>query len=260
MPSNRQIRIEERVRRQWQDGGKWIAVAVVLSLVALAVVKYLDSQKEKAELEAFTALYPVEKTYFQRKSSFELGEVLKTQKAEDLGLPEDLAQESKVRSGELEADYGDVLTDLNSFLRTYPKSQAAAMAGVMLIDIYQQYQAWELAQPALDQLKARGDSLLEGLLQISAGTARAEAGQCDQALGHWQGVLKNKKLEFLHAEASLRSGLCQEQIGQLDEAAASYRAASDKAAPGSSVASSASQFLRALELAPPSPATREEPL
>ncbi len=260
MASRRQSQIEDKVRRKWQDNGKWIAVAVVLGLIALGAVNYFEAQKRKAEMEAFTALFPVEKTYFKRKGAFDLGEVLKTQEAGELGIPEEMVEESRVKSGDLEADYGDVLTDLKSFLSMHPKSQAAALAGIMVLDIFQQYQAWEDALPILEQLKTRGDSLLDGLLEVSAGTVQAEAGNCNLALTHWGQVLANKSLSYLHAETSLRSGLCQEQMGRLDEAAASYRAASDKAAPGSTVASSASQFLRALEIAPATEAASEGPL
>lgn len=262
MTSRRQLRMEEKLQESWHQGGKWVLILLGLGIVFFGVHTFTESRQKQKEMEAFSQLYEIEEIYYKKKSGFELDEVLKTQSAEELGIPEEVAEGRMEKSGSLEEDFGDVLTRLKNFVGEYNNTHAAALAGILVVDLYSQYEAWTEALPLLEEITQgqRSDNLLQGLLELGAGTAMAEAGSCDQALEQWKNILDSKKLEFLHAEAALRSGLCHENLGQFEDATFKYRLAADKAPAGSSLASSASQFLRALEIAPPEPPAGKRPL
>lgn len=261
MATHRQVDIESKVVQTWNSGGKWAALVLAVALLGWGAYSFLKSQELKQEADAYSALYTIEKTYLERKSNFELGEMLKTQKADDLGIPPEIAEKGKVKSGDIEKDFGDVILDLKSFAQSRKGTQAAALAGLWLMDIYASYNQWDQAGEALADLSAqtKSDSLIAGLLEMSTATALAEAGKCEEAVKHWDKILGNKAMAYLHGESALRAGLCLEKTGDFEGAAAKYRLASEKSVTGSNVASSADQFLRALEIMGPA-ANKEKTL
>ena len=151
-------------------------------------------------------------------------------------------------SGDLEKDYGAVISDLETVARKRAGTTAAAEASILLADTYLNYKkperAVEFAQLASEKLGSR--NTLSALARVLWGTALADQGDCQKAVGIWQDVLDRKELAYLHGDVSLRAGLCFEKLNQNDKASEMYRKASLEGGKGST-SQTAKTYLRALE-------------
>jgi Tfp pilus assembly protein PilF len=95
---------------------------------------------------------------------------------------------------------------------------------------------------------SKNDSLVGTLAKIQLGSTFAIKGDCGEATKVWGDVLANKTMSAMHAEVSLKSGLCFEKVGEVAKATDMYQRAVTTAGPESATASTARGLLRALEL------------
>lgn len=223
-----------------------VAVFIVGALGALGylVMHYLGRHQEKT---AQAAYYGVQAQFEKKRESFERAKMkaLMPQFA-----PKDEAgKETTPASGDLQKDYGTLVTDLekiaNDHRGTAGGSQAAILAAETYLDYKQPEKAVELAQIPAKQLSS--DHLLNQLAKMLWGNALAAKGDCQAAVGVWQQVLDTSSAKYLHGDASLRSGLCFEQLGQNERAIEMYRKVTTDHA-DSAAGGTAKGLLRALEL------------
>ncbi len=231
----------------WAEQNSKIVVALlviaVLGAAGYAGLQWVGRRQERSAQEAY---YGAESKYTKLKEGFDRAKfkafMPPTQK-DDPSAPKEVAA-----SGDLTKDYGPAMNDLEQVAKNFAGTAAGAQAGLLVADTYISYKqpekAIEVSQIAATKLKP--SQTLQQLSQMMWGNALASKGDCEGAVAKWQDVLKNESAQFLHPDASLRSGLCFEKLGRNDNALEMYRKA---ASAGESAAGTMARgFLRALEL------------
>lgn len=200
------------------------SIVGVLVLVggAWAVMSMFSHKKELAQQEKY---YLLERALTEKKRGFE-----EAKRAEEVALQaknSKQAQEAagKKATGELDKDYGAIVTDLNSFIEQEPKSMAAQMAALNLSDLYQDYKKDEEALAVLQKVEPglSKKEVLTGLVWLKKGNLLANQNQCEQAIQAWSQITENKVLNFAHSEAKLRMGVCYETLQNSEKAQALYQ-------------------------------------
>lgn len=230
---------------EWTTGHSKIA-AGALGVVALilAVIfggrAYTRSQEAKLQTE----LYAIEKAYLAKKESFDTYERLKTNppKAGEAAP----ADKGTAPTGQLEQDYGDLVTKLRAFAEQHPKAAGGAMAALYLAEIQAKYGK---GADALETLKkiSYDDGLVGALVQNRTASVLADQKDCPGAIAIWEKLVKNSSASFLHPEAKLRIGMCAEANGDAAKAEALYKEVT-ASAKESGQGRLAEQFLRRLRL------------
>ncbi len=221
---------------------KWIVAVVVLGLLAGGGNAVYKSQLKKQEQEAYSKLYSAQKVYLEKKEAFQKESLVDLQKK-----PGDKTETKKTKTGDLTKDFGEVVTQLKSFIDQNPGKQATAQAAFYLFEIHKDYEKLgEAVDSIRTALKGMPEGLTTDLLQMTLGNSLAESDQCDEAVTHYQKVLYGKTIKYLKSEAGLRAGLCLEKMKQMDRALDMYQKAID-ADPESQIAKTAEKYLRVLK-------------
>ncbi|MES2964988.1 MAG: tetratricopeptide repeat protein [Bdellovibrionota bacterium] len=231
----------------WVEDNAKVVVAVlviaILASIGYAGLQWVGRRQERAAQEAY---YMAESKFTKLKEGFDKAKFkafLPPTKTDDPSAPKETPA-----SGDLAKDYGTVLGDLEKIAKDHAGTAAGAQAGLLVADTYVSYKqpdkAIEYVQVAATKLKP--NQTLQQLSVMMWGNALAVKGDCQQAVTHWQTVLKNDAAQFLHPDASLRSGLCLEKMGNMDAALEMYRKAAS--ASESAAGTAARGFLRALEV------------
>lgn len=234
-----------------EENAKLVAALVVIAI--LGGIGYIGLQLvgKRQERQAQEAYFAAEAKYAKIKEGFERA------KFKAFLPPEQQASQpdAQAASGDLSKDYGTVVADLEKVAKDYAGTTASAQAALLAADTYLQYKqadkALELAQIPAQKLSK--DHTLHHLGSVMWGNALAAKEDCQGAISQWQQVLEQPKATYLHADVSLRAGLCLEKMGQNDRAAEMYRKASS-VAPESGAAQTAKGLLRALEMKSPAAA------
>ncbi len=220
-------------------------------VLVLASVIYIGKNffNDRTEKHAINDLYPVESEVLKIKDGFEKAKRgAGADQAED-GAPPTKKVDSKPATGDLQADYGASLGRLEAFASSHQENVAGAEAGLIAAGIYSDYQkpdkAVEILTPLAQKFQNQGSVLVSALLQMALGTAQATKGDCKSAVSSWQKVIDNDKLKFLAGDAHLKTGVCFETLGDMNQARDHYEKAS--AAEGN-VSKNAKTLLRALEV------------
>jgi tetratricopeptide (TPR) repeat protein len=229
-----------------QNAKLLFAIFVVIMLGALGYVGYQFVQKHQERI-AQDDLSPAEEKFNKMKDGFEQAKMQALMPG--MAPKDDKTVQAKPATGNLEQDYGSVLTDLEKVARERAGTSAGAQAAILLADTYISYKqpekAIEMAKIPAERLSS--SNTLASLARVLWGTALADKGDCGQAVGVWQAVIDSKNDKFLHPDVGLRSGLCYEKLGQLDKAAEMYRKVSAEAG-DSAAGQTAKGLLRALEM------------
>lgn len=211
---------------------------------------------DRIERKAQEAYYSVQVKLDPIQSEFERAKYQSLVKTEST-KKEDKAKEP---SGNLQNDFGGLMTELEQVARQYPATSAGAQAAIGAAKTYLEYQKPDQAIEILQVVAAQApkNRILSGLVDTLLGNAMANKGDCESAVSVWQRVLDQKSYKFLHSEVSLRSGLCYESLNQSDKAREMFQlaAADDSGSIGNMASggkSSPSQtkakaLLRALDL------------
>lgn len=210
-----------------------LSVAVILFLVGAGYVAWdkVNYSKEVAVQEEF---YAIEKGYLKTKESFDKAEAEQKDKALKEAAKKDpkknaAAEETKDAStpltppsGDLTKDYGTVVTGWNKLIDAHPGSKAAAMASLELSQLYLKYKAPKEALTVLSKVKNQqnSDHFLGAMVFHSYAKLLADQGQCQDAIGIWEGLEKKKKLGFLVEQSQMGRALCLESLGQNEKAEA----------------------------------------
>lgn len=225
------------------------ASVIVLALVAAAAYGIWNWFGARQERAAQRDYYKVEASYTKIKEGFDRA------KYKSLMPPTAAKDEkpSQPATGDLAKDYGTVPADLEKIARENAGTSAGAQAAILAADLYMTYKQPEKAI-SVAETAAKGmgkNTVLGGLSKMIWGSALAQKGACQDAVQVWQQVIDTSSASFLHADASLRAGLCYESLNQPDKARALYQKVT---ADESTAAQTAKGLLRALDMKSATPA------
>lgn len=248
-PAGNPFSIQETASDIWSWAEKNVIVLaaglgiLIVGAIGMATMNWWQGRNERQAQEAY---YSVEAKFNKTKEGFDRAKL----QAMMPQLTKERKVDTKPASGDLEKDYGSIITDLEKVALNHPGSAASAQAAILASDTYLSYnkpdKAIELTQKVARDLSDK--TLLGGLVRVQMGSAYANKGDCKEAIKVWSQVLENKTAAFLHPDASLRSGLCFETMNEPQKAMEMYRKVSSDAGADSPAAATAKGLLRALEV------------
>lgn len=232
-----------------EDNSKLVVALIVVAI--LGGIGYVGFQfvAKRQEMQAQDAFYAAEAPFTKKREAFERSKYRAFMPADQLP-PE--TEKDVAATGDLAKDYGTTLEALEKVAKDFPGTSAGAQAALLAGETYLSYKqpdkTVELGQLAATKLSS-GHTLAD-LGRMMWGNALATKGDCTGAVGVWQPLLDQNKAAYLQSDVALRSGLCFEQMGQLDRAKELYQKAT-AAQPESGAATTAKGLLRAIELKSP---------
>lgn len=234
---------QEKVIEFFNKNGKWIFGAIAACVVVAGVYGLTTGYKSSKEYKAQEVFGPLERQYNEKRQDFlqaRSQQNLKDKAAKDV-------PQLTPASGDLEKDYGTVVSGLEGVLQNHKGTQAARMSALYLSELYTDYKKTDEALKALDsQIQTKGKDLLALLLEHRKAALVSEKGQCAEARGIWDGLMSNAP-DYLKGEMRLRVAQCFEQEGQIDKAKDIYRELSQKSSDSQAVVSrDAEKYLRYL--------------
>lgn len=212
------------------------SVALVLLLVGGGYVAWdrINFSKEIAVQEEF---YAIEKSYLKTKESFDKAEADQKEKAlaeaskkdqtkkDAAAIADSKSTPAPLPSGDLTKDYGSTVTGWTKLIDAHPSSKAAAMASLELSQLYLKYKTPKEALSVLSKVKNQqnSDHFLGAMVFHSYAKLLSNQGQCQEAIGIWEGLEKKKKLGFLVEQSQMGRALCLESLGQTEKAEALFK-------------------------------------
>lgn len=199
----------------WMGKNVVLVASLVIGLLVIGgAFSVFDYFKTKKENDLQSEMSKIERQYTDKKTKFK--EALQ---AENIKAPAATKKETPTpvlvkATGDLEKDYGSEVTGFQDLVAKNPNSKAAQMSAIYLADIYSDYKQPEKAIDALNKVVPKNDAsdILSALaVNLKAGLL-ADQGNCPQAIDIWQNIIKQKKADFLHGEAKLRSAVCYEKM------------------------------------------------
>lgn len=252
------VKSPDQMTKTLRQGFNWTTAHsnMVMGAIALFVVAgvgyslygYFSEKKEMTQQEKYFVL---EKNYTDTKRGFDeatRAELMAAQN-KDKKAP---VPTGKKASGDLQADYGTVITGFEAFIGETPNSKAAQMAALNLSDIYLTYKKNEEALSALQKVE-KGldqDDALTSLVWMQMGNVLANKNDCQGAIQKWESITKVKSLTYAHDEAKLRMGLCFESMNDLEKAEMLYAEVGGKQDPATTnfaASREAQKYLRLLK-------------
>lgn len=196
--------------------------AFVVVGVGISLASYFSEKKEVAQQEKYFSL---EKAYTDKKRGFEeaaRAEMMAAQAKDKKTTPE--VDASKKATGDVNKDYGTVISGFESFINEAGSTKAAQMAALNLSDIYLNYKMNDEALATLQKVEKNLDQsdVLTALVWMQLGNVFANKNDCKSALEKWGKLANTKALAFAHDEAKLRMGMCYESMNDLAKAEAVY--------------------------------------
>lgn len=241
--SKEELKSPDQVTKTLRQGFVWTTAhsKIVIGAIAAFVVigagaslaSYFTEKKEISQQEKY---YLIEKSYNEKKRGFEEAARAELNQANQaLQAKKDKKEvpafdPSKKATGDIQKDYGTIVSGFESFISESPKTKAAQMAALNLSDIYLSYKKNDEALGVLQKVEKSldKDSVLSGLVWMQIGNILADKADCKGAVEQWQNITKNKDLAFAHDEAKLRMGLCFESMNELAKAEELYSEISKK--------------------------------
>jgi predicted negative regulator of RcsB-dependent stress response len=166
------------------------------------------AKNEKLEKEAKTEQDAIEKNNKDKNS--------KDKKVTKV-VEEKKAVEPEVNKVE---KYSYEISEFKSLIEKAPESKAAAMSALAIANLYFENKNWEEGQKILAHVyeHQKNNNLIKGLLAHALGVAQANMGKCEVAIQTWAPLLKDKSYDFMADELKLKTAICQQQLGQSQQA------------------------------------------
>ncbi len=242
------------VQKELQTAFQWSAnhSKLVLGITAVLLLAgggwaVYDYNKKQTEIKLQSEYFKIEKQYLDKKGKFEQAENdAKNPPTKDPKNPEDKSTKAVKASGDLTQDYGDVVTNLKSFVQKNPKSVSAKMAALNLTEVLKKYQKTDEAMEVLKTVNDSSTNLVSGLVKDQLATLHADKNDCSAAIGLWNEISKAKSLDYLSSSVKLKTALCYEAINDLNNARATLNEIKQKN-PGSVAAKTAEKYLMLLQ-------------
>lgn len=249
------LKSPDAIQKELRKGFEWTTqhstlVASVLGILVLAgagfgLKSYVDNKNEQ-EIQA--QYFLAEKAFLEQKQKFLEARDEQLRLAADKKTNNSANEtKSKIQStGDFAQDYGSQAAALEKIIQESPKSKAAKMAALNLAQVQIEYNQLDSAQKNLESVQSSSKDLLSAMVESELGSLKANKTDCQSALTHWQNVLKNNKVQFMHPAVHLKMGLCFESMSDLAKAEESYLKAQN-AEKNSSIAKSAEKYLQLLQ-------------
>ena len=189
----------------WMQKNKEVIYLVVGTVVVLSVGYLGYSQwHEHHEMSAQKELYSVESKVNK------ITEELRNPKTD-----KDTDSTTNSKQKTIDEVYGQTLADYNSKIKDLLGTKASYIGSIDLASIYMDFSKFEEAKEILNTAfnSAKGDGFFEGLIGIQLGTVQLELKNSDEAKKHFQSILDNEKLQYLHPEAMLKLGITEFSFG-----------------------------------------------
>lgn len=187
------------------------AVSVVLALVLVigAVWAGITYTKDSKATKAMLVYAPIERdfTNWQKPTP-----------------PADPKAKAPEKKPEEKVDPAQLFTRMMAYIKSQGDVPANELMALMASEVAATLGPQQEAE-LLEQVKKtfkNGSQLLDGLVLIKKGDLFANQDKCEQAIAEWKDVLANKRLDYLHDMARLKSGICFEKLSQFKEAEQQY--------------------------------------
>lgn len=217
---------------EWVTKNIVIVVGAIVGLLVLggviSVVDYFSNQKEsdlQGKMSRVEHQYTEKKTKFKDAEQSDSAKALAAAKAEAKKDKKDEKVPPVVKaSGDLEKDYGPEVAGFEELVAKNALSKAGQMSAIYLAEIYSEYKQPEKALDALNKVAPKNEpsDVVSALaVNLKAGLL-ADKGDCAQAVDIWQKIISQKKIDYMHDEAKLRSAVCYEKLNDTAKAEKYY--------------------------------------
>ncbi|WP_413578748.1 tetratricopeptide repeat protein [Bdellovibrio sp. HCB290] len=230
--SKEDLKNPDQVTKTLREGFVWttthskiVITAVFAFIVIGAGVSLMNYFSSKKETETQGKYFSLEKAYTEKKRGFDealRAEVTAAAAKDKKTAP--VVDPSKKPTGDVQKDYGTVITGFESLLNDSPKTTAGQMAALNLSDIYLSYKMHDQALASLNKVEAglNKSDLTSGLVWMQMGNVLADKGDCKSAIAKWDVIVSSKSFSYAHDEAKLRQGLCYESLNDAAKAEQLY--------------------------------------
>lgn len=242
---------------EWsQSHSKLLFSAIALFLVAGIGYSVYNSVSKSKETQAQEEYFQFEKNYLEKKRGFEEAE--RGDKPNPLEPKKDPAAPVKAKAtGNVEKDFGPEVAGFQKVVADFPSSKAAQMAALNLSEIYLSHKNPDGALQALEKVAPHSNdkNLISAVVKTQLGNVLSDKGDCKSAVDHWQGVLSNSKVQFMHDTVRMKAAFCYEKMNDMAKAEEMFKKVSqntqDSKAPQmgeTGLGKEAEKYLRLLKL------------
>ncbi len=212
------------------------AVLVLGVILAIPVISYFQTAKEKTAQEAF---FMADKKFMKLKEKYDTAEreakkpkspeekiaerAAKMAEGKDGKSSEDASSENNLPSGDAAKDYAEVIPDFDNIIEQHPGTKAAQMSALLVADLFIRNQKWDEALSRLGKVKGiTSPDFLTAFVSYKYGNVLASNGSCDKAIAEWDQSLKKNLPEVIANYTKVAIGLCYETNNDLAQAERYY--------------------------------------
>lgn len=225
--------------------GAVIGAILVFGLGWLGYNQFNEFQERRATKAIYSAQMNLNKQREQvaKDENDRLEKMLK--EAKDKG-GKDLSktEEAKV---DFDAVYAGPAQEVEKQIIAHKSTKAAAVAAIDLAGLYLDNKKPDLAAALLAQVSGGDSEIIRALVKMQKSTVAMELGDYNRAISGFEELLAQSDVEFIHAEALLKVGLCFERLDQVDRAKETYQRVSTEFSE-SEAGRTAKNYLRLLQL------------
>lgn len=212
-----------------------VLIIMLVGVLVLSGVGYVSYQqvKRSTQLKIQDQYFVIEKDYLKIKSDFEEAEqqakaeaAKKTEKVKKGAKAEDApkADLKKQATGDLEKDYGAIVTRFNDLHSANPKTIPAKITSLVLADLYWEYKKLDRAVEVLEKSADPAPStLVDYMILKKLSATQLSLGQFDKVIKANQSVVQNSKYPFMTSYFKIQTALAHEGLKQWDQAETQYR-------------------------------------
>lgn len=221
----------------------WKPAAALVILCIIGGVAYHFKTKQDVEAQKNLA-----NDFYQIKA--EVDEVAKTLNLGEEPNPLAKAEnkKEKAKPEKIKADLAPGIERLMSFITANEGSISAIEAALYVNELTEEYNDAESAIKAFKTAVNGADkeNFLYAVAKDELANKVQQQGSCEESIKIWKELASIKQQAFMADSYNLKSGVCLEELGQLDQAQGLYQEIASKS-PDSFSGQTAKKFLRFLE-------------
>ncbi|OYZ19282.1 MAG: hypothetical protein B7Y39_12155 [Bdellovibrio sp. 28-41-41] len=238
--SDRELAKQDGFQQRLTLAFDWIVANKVIILLLVGVVAFSSlgyviygQVKRGAQMKIQDQYYLIERDYVKIKTDFDDAQRQAQQeaaKAADKNKKdakkdiEPKPEPKKQASGDLEKDYGTVVSRFTELHTANPKLVPGKVTALVLADIYWEYKKLDLASQVLEKsLESSPKTLVDYMILKKWSATQLSLGQFDQVIKKNQSVMGSSKYPFMNSYFKLQTGLAYEGLKQWDQAEAQYK-------------------------------------
>ncbi len=252
----------DTIQKELRQGFVWstkhsqiVFGSVLVLVVGWGGILIKDYFQSRTEASAQEALFPIEKTYLDKKEKFDqaatqaAANALKSQDKNTGKAKADLPagnSSSQLATGDVAKDFGTETAAFENIITKHSNTKAAMMAAIYLAEIQTKYGKSAEAEATLKRVSSSGNSMISGLVLKLLGTTQANLNNCSGAIDTWKKVLMISEAKALSNEVRLNMALCYESMQDFGNAEKMYLEIKNTE-PTSPVARTAENYLKVLK-------------